>query len=74
MRISLNKWHVTHIPDLIVLANNKNIASAMGDRFPHPYTEDDAKSWLDHATQPHLYTWAIEMDDQLVGSDRFAKA
>ena len=35
---------------LVHHANNVNVAKHLRDRFPHPYTDRDAKAFLKHAT------------------------
>ena len=50
------------------LANNKKIADNLRDVFPHPYTLEDAKSFIDFATQKSLdHRFAIEYLDEFIG-------
>jgi RimJ/RimL family protein N-acetyltransferase len=49
-------------------ANNRNVWRNLRDRFPHPYTLDDARNWiafLDASTP--VTNWAIEVDGEVVG-------
>jgi len=49
-------------------ANNPKIARQLRDRFPHPYRESDAKSWLDAVTRTHsMERLAIEVEGEAVG-------
>lgn len=45
-------------------ANNRNIWLNLRDRFPHPYTEDNALSWIKHCQSPDSYarsgSWSAE--------------
>ena len=56
------------IPFIAKLANNKKVWDNLRDYFPHPYSEDDARSFLDmiKAEKPCL-TFAIEYDKQFCG-------
>ncbi len=50
-------------------ANNIRIATRLQDRFPHPYTEEDARSFIDYAIQAEMESiFAIEVDGQAAGS------
>lgn len=49
-------------------ANNYKIWRNVRDRFPHPYTLEDAHRWLEHATQEDPTTsFAIVVDEQAAG-------
>ena len=49
-------------------ANNRNIWRNLSHRFPHPYTEADAGSWLGRIAASERPTqWAIEVDGDAVG-------
>ena len=53
-------------------ANNLNVAKNLRDRFPHPYTEKDAKAFLKHATSASdPSNLAIEIDGEAVGAVGF---
>ena len=50
-------------------ANNKNIAIQLRDRFPNPYTLDDAHEWIAFARgQDPERNFAITVDDLPVGT------
>ena len=53
---------------LVRHANNRKLWRNMRDRFPHPYTMDDAVWWVQVAstTQPPT-DFAIEVDGEAVG-------
>ena len=68
MDVRLTKWNDDDIEALISLANNKNIADTLRDRFPYPYTIEDAKWWVDF--QKNLdpkQNFAIRVNDKLAG-------
>lgn len=68
MDVRLTKWNDDDIEALVSLANNKNIADTLRDRFPYPYTIEDAKWWVDF--QKNLdpkQNFAIRVNDKLAG-------
>jgi ribosomal-protein-alanine N-acetyltransferase len=61
-------WTTADKAALLRAANNRNVWRNLTHRFPHPYTEADADSWLARCAQNALPTsWAIELDGQAVG-------
>ncbi|MCW3161786.1 GNAT family N-acetyltransferase [Chryseobacterium oryctis] len=72
--ITLRKLSVDDTETLYKLANNKNIWNNMRDIFPHPYTIDDAKFFINMVAQeePQL-TFAIEFNSHFVGVISFVK-
>ena len=57
---------------LVKHANNLNVARHLRDRFPHPYTEQDAKAFLKHVTAARdLSNLAIETHGEAVGAVGF---
>jgi RimJ/RimL family protein N-acetyltransferase len=64
----LRGWEETDRDSLVAQANNRNVWRNLRDRFPHPYTENDAEAWLALArAQPDWLNWAIVVDDAAVG-------
>jgi RimJ/RimL family protein N-acetyltransferase len=64
----LRGWEETDRDSLVAQANNRNVWRNLRDRFPHPYTENDAEAWLALArAQPDRLSWAIVVDDAAVG-------
>ncbi len=54
--------------DLVAHANNVNVARQLRDRFPHPYTKDDALAFLKFAsTSNPPSNFAIDVDAGAVG-------
>lgn len=69
MKIIFRPWHINDLDDLVALANNKNIAQFMADVFPHPYTIENGKTFINFAissTNSHIF--AITLNDEIVGS------
>lgn len=46
MKVTLDYWHEKYIPNLLLYANNEKITDNVRDRFPSPYTEEDARAWV----------------------------
>jgi RimJ/RimL family protein N-acetyltransferase len=67
-QLSLEKWDDRHIEELALIANNKKISGNMADRFPSPYTLDDAVAWIQEMkSNPQRHAWAIEFGSKLAG-------
>ena len=57
---------------LVQHANNVNVARHLRDRFPHPYTERDAKAFLKHVTAADdASNLAIDVAGEAVGAVGF---
>jgi ribosomal-protein-alanine N-acetyltransferase len=64
----IRDWSDQDLADLVEFANNRKIWRNLTDRFPHPYTEADARWWVAHmAEMPIATAWAIQVDDRAVG-------
>jgi ribosomal-protein-alanine N-acetyltransferase len=44
---SVRSWEWRDLDAIVRHANNRNVWINLRDRFPYPYTSNDAKSWLD---------------------------
>ena len=69
-RCSVRQWRKADLSSLVRHANNINIAKHLRDRFPHPYTEKDAKAFLKHAMADET-NLAIEVGGEAVGAVGF---
>ncbi len=49
MHFTLRPWKQEDLQTLVRIANNPLIAKNLTDKFPHPYTEADGKSFLEMA-------------------------
>jgi RimJ/RimL family protein N-acetyltransferase len=52
MEYRLRPWHSSDLDALCKYADNAKIARYMTDRFPHPYTRDAGKKFIDFVTSP----------------------
>jgi ribosomal-protein-alanine N-acetyltransferase len=61
-------WSLADKSSLLRLADNRNVWRNLTHRFPHPYTDADADSWLARlAAQPRRTSWTIEVGGQAAG-------
>ena len=71
MDFTLRKWRIEDIASVAHYANNEKIARNLRDAFPYPYTEQDAKSyietWINNGDDNGICR-AIEIDGNAVGS------
>ena len=70
MKIELRRWTMSDSKELTTLCNAVD-RSYLSDRLPYPYTEEDAKSWLNMVAQNDSVTGiyrAIVMDGQPIGN------
>ena len=67
-RCTLRPWRASDADALVRHANNINVARQLRDRFPHPYTRDDAREFLRAVagTEPPN-NFAIEVDGEAGG-------
>jgi len=60
---TVRSWHPSDIPSLVANANNRNVWINLRDRFPHPYTEKDARFFLrsiQHLDRETFFAIAVE--------------
>ena len=56
------------LPNLVKNANNINVWNNLRNYFPHPYTEEHAKSWIESAMlESPAMNFAIDMDGEAIG-------
>ena len=68
MNFILRPWNINDLNSLVKYANNKNIAKNMTDKFPHPYSEEDGKSFIKMATaNTPINIFAIDVNGEAVG-------
>ena len=64
----LRGWDEADRDSLVAHANNRNVWRNLKDRFPHPYTANDAEAWIALArAQPDWLNWAIVVENAAVG-------
>ncbi len=73
-RLLLRDWEQRDIPNLIEGINDLSVSQWLAF-VPHPYTEKDARNWIDFCAGlskqevPNQYEFAIELksDDRVIG-------
>lgn len=69
MQQILRPWTMSDLDSLVLYANNPNIAKFLTNGFPHPYTVDSGKSFLEMATKNSpVNIMAIDVDGTAIGS------
>jgi RimJ/RimL family protein N-acetyltransferase len=69
MHFLLRPWTIADLESLVRYANNFNIARNLMDVFPHPYTIENGKAFIERATKntpPHIL--AIEVNKEAAGA------
>lgn len=68
MTTTIRSWKQEDLNDLVFHANNINIWNNLRNYFPHPYTADDGRVWLDQVVDSTpLINMAIDVDGEAVG-------
>jgi len=68
MDFILRPWTINDLDSLVANANNYNIARFMTDGFPHPYTRENGKVFIQMATKDDpIHIFAIEVNRKAVG-------
>lgn len=69
MEYTLRPWKMDDLYTLVQHANNPKVSAFLTDRFPHPYTEDDARNFIEMTGRdPFSTIFAIEVGGQAAGS------
>jgi [ribosomal protein S5]-alanine N-acetyltransferase len=69
---SVRSWDWRDRDAIVKHANNRNVWINLRDRFPHPYTINDARRWLDMVVGQEPETnFAIAVADEAVGGIGF---
>jgi len=64
----LRSWSTADVASLAKYANNEKIAMNLRDGFPHPYTEQDARSWISMVLKNKKdLIYAVEVDGEAAG-------
>jgi ribosomal-protein-alanine N-acetyltransferase len=72
-RCIVRPWRQGDARTLVKHANNANVARQLRDRFPHPYTLGDARTFIEGVAGARpLTTFAIEVDGEAVGGIGFS--
>ena len=68
IEFKLRPWSIKDLPNLVKHANNFNIANNMFDGFPHPYTEEDGKKFIQVIKKSKDLILCIDVNGEAVGS------
>ena len=77
MKIDFDSYHIRSfsnkdIRSMVRHANNPRIAANLRNRFPHPYTVDDAEKWLEYVKSKKPETnFAIATPSEAIGGIGF---
>ncbi len=72
-KYTIRSWKKEDAPIIAKYANNHNIWLNLRDAFPHPYTLDDAKQFIDNALAKKPETFfAIAFLEEAIGSIGFS--
>ena len=67
-RCALRRWRMSDAASIVHHANNLNVAKHLRDRFPHPYTHEDAQGFLSFASKEDPQTnFAIDVGGEAAG-------
>ncbi len=66
-KCTLRKWKYSDLENLVKYANNINISRNLRDGFPHPYTLNHGKEWINFAHSSNTI-FAIIVHDEAIGS------
>lgn len=67
--LTFRTWRTRDVDALATHANNRNVWLNLKDRFPHPYTRDDAEAWIgmNHLILGPPLNFAIDYDGEAIG-------
>lgn len=68
MAVTIRQWTWDDLDSLVLHANNINIWNNLRNYFPHPYTEQSGKEWLEKVigTEPFI-NLAVDLDGVAIG-------
>lgn len=68
MNIKLRPWTINDLDSLVENANNLEISKNLSDAFPHPYTPDNGKAFIEMATKDDpIHIFAIDFEGRAIG-------
>ncbi len=64
----MRRWRPDDLDSLATLADDWEVAKNLRDAFPHPYTREHARAWIEKSTSGEIpQVFAIECDGAAVG-------
>jgi RimJ/RimL family protein N-acetyltransferase len=67
-RCTIRPWRLSDADALVRHANDIEVARHLRDRFPHPYTHQNAQTFLTHAITEGGSNFAIDVEGEAVGA------
>lgn len=68
MNFTLRPWNINDLDSLVKNGNNPNIAKNMTNQFPHPYTVEKGKMFIEFATRDiPIHIFAIDVNGEACG-------
>jgi RimJ/RimL family protein N-acetyltransferase len=68
MAVVIRQWTENDLASLVLHANNINIWNNLRNYFPHPYTEEAGKDWLEKTIGAiPIVNFAIDLDGEAIG-------
>lgn len=71
MECQIRKWRPADANELAAALSNKKILNNLRDGLPFPYTERDAKEYIEAmlaADESNTFAFAVVLDDRVIGS------
>ncbi len=71
MECKIRQWKMEDAAELASALNNKSVQDNLRDGLPYPYTEEDAKCYINEmlkADKDNTIAFAITVDDKAIGS------
>lgn len=68
MTFKLRPFEHADLPSLVKHANDPTIAAFLSDAFPHPYTEEHGRVFLDEAMKPLPFRRCIDINGECCGA------
>jgi [ribosomal protein S5]-alanine N-acetyltransferase len=67
-RCRIRPYCISDLDALVVHANDAEVAAQLRDRFPHPYTHETGRAFLEgRGSEEPLQSFAIDVDGEAVG-------
>lgn len=68
MAVSIRQWTMNDLPNLVLHANNIGVWNNLRNYFPHPYSEENGREWLEKTIDAiPIVNLAIDHDGEAIG-------
>lgn len=71
MECQIRQWKIEDAADLATCLSNENIQSNLRDGLPYPYTESDAREYIEamlNSDKNTTFAFAITVEEKVIGS------